>query len=269
MPRSSSLALKGVQVVHADVVLVAEQQHQDREADRAFRSGHGEDEEHEHLAVHVAQVVGERHEVGVDRQQHQFDAHQQHDQVAAVQEDADDGQREEHRAERQEVAQGEAHALVSAVSATGTNGGATTVGSILMMCRRSRAFTRTASAGSKCLLSLRWRSVSAMAATIATSRMTAAISSGYRYAVYRSLPSSLVLENCSPCAAACATAGIARGSSGRTPPISTAAISSTINAPTPAANGKSYQKPTRNTDTTKTSNNTTNRNSTITAPTYT
>jgi hypothetical protein len=44
---------------------------------------------------HVAQVVGEGDEVHVHRQQHQLDGHQQHDQVLAVQEDADHRQREQ------------------------------------------------------------------------------------------------------------------------------------------------------------------------------
>jgi hypothetical protein len=43
------------------------------------------------------------------------------------------------------------------------------------------------------LLPLRRRSVSAIAATIATSRITAAISNGYTYSVYSSRPSASVL----------------------------------------------------------------------------
>src|SRR3569623_525551 len=66
------LALQHVQFDDRNAVLVAEQQDQDREADRAFGGGHGEDEELEHLAVHVAQVVRERHEVHVDGQEHEL-----------------------------------------------------------------------------------------------------------------------------------------------------------------------------------------------------
>ena len=98
-----------------------------------------------------------------------------------------------------------------------------------------------AAAGSTCLLSLRLRSVSAMAATIATSRITAAISSGYRYSVYSSLPSSLVLEYCAPPWPRRARLAALRP--GGSPPISTAAISSAISAPTLAASGKCFQKP--------------------------
>src|SRR5215208_5409767 len=79
-------ALERVEFVDVDVGLVAEQQDQDRQPDGRLRSRHRQDEEDEHLAVHVAQVVGEGDEVHVDREQHQLDGHQQHDEVAAVQE---------------------------------------------------------------------------------------------------------------------------------------------------------------------------------------
>jgi hypothetical protein len=126
-------------------------------------------------------------------------------------------------------------------------------------------------AGSMCLLSLRSRSVSAMAAMMATSRITAAISSGNRYSVYSSLPSSLVLETChaAPPARPPARPPGAAGLGGRKPPISTAAISSAITTPTMAASGKCFQKPARRLSTLMSSIITTNRNSTITAPTYT
>ncbi len=46
------------------MLLVAEQHHQDGQPDGRFRRGaHGQDEEHEDLAGHVAEVVGEGHEV--------------------------------------------------------------------------------------------------------------------------------------------------------------------------------------------------------------
>src|SRR3569832_1589501 len=112
------LAFELVQFFDLDARLVAEQQHQDRQPDRRFGGRDGEDEEHEDLAVHVAEVVREGDEVHVDGQQHQLDRHQQDDQVAPVHEDADHRQREQHRAERQEVSEGERHALVSTRAAT-------------------------------------------------------------------------------------------------------------------------------------------------------
>ena len=52
-----------------------------------------------------SEVVREGDEVEVDGEQHQLDRHQQHDQVLAVEEDADHRQREQDRAERQVVAE--------------------------------------------------------------------------------------------------------------------------------------------------------------------
>src|SRR5688572_29240325 len=80
--------LERVELVDVDVRLVAEQQDQQRQPDGRLGGRHRQDEEHEDLSVHVAQVVGEGNEVHVHGQQHQLDGHQQDDQVLAVQEDA-------------------------------------------------------------------------------------------------------------------------------------------------------------------------------------
>ncbi len=96
--------------------LVAEQQHQDGQANGRLGRRHRQNEEHENLAVQIAQVVGEGHEVHVDRQQHQLDGHQQNNQILSVQENADHRQREQNRAQRQEVTQCQAHALASSAA---------------------------------------------------------------------------------------------------------------------------------------------------------
>src|SRR5262249_37687434 len=44
---------------------------------------HREDEEHDHLAADVVQRVGERHEREVHRVEHELDAHEHHEDVAA------------------------------------------------------------------------------------------------------------------------------------------------------------------------------------------
>src|SRR6218665_1785146 len=265
-------AFEGVEVFRVDAGMVAHQQHQDGQADGRFGGGHRHDEEHEHLPVHVAQVMGERDEVGVDRQQHQFDRHQQHDQVLAVQEDPCHRQREQHRPQHEEMAQGQRHAFFSpATGVAGIGAGALRVAAIRTSSSLSLARTRICAAASMALLSLRWRSVSAIAAIIATSRITAAISTGNRYSVYSSLPRALLFEYASNCpAASSAMAKPALGSSvARKPPISTAAISSAISAPTLAASGKCFQKPRRKLSMWMSSIITTNKNSTITAPRYT
>src|SRR3546814_10680948 len=90
---------------HVDRVPGAEQRDQYREAARGLGRGHGEDEEHEHLPGRIAGFARERDEVDVHREQHQLDRHQQDDHVLAVEEDAGDADEEQHRAERQVVAE--------------------------------------------------------------------------------------------------------------------------------------------------------------------
>ena len=47
-------------------------------------SGDGENKEDKNLTVHVTQIIGERNEVHIDRQQHELNGHEQNDQIAAV-----------------------------------------------------------------------------------------------------------------------------------------------------------------------------------------
>src|SRR6187402_3470488 len=62
-------ALEGVELVDRDRRAGAEQDDEDRQADRRLGGGDGEDEEHEHLSRHVAEVVREGDEVEVDGEQ--------------------------------------------------------------------------------------------------------------------------------------------------------------------------------------------------------
>src|SRR6266851_6648908 len=149
------LSLEAAQVVHVDRAQVAEERDEDREPDRRLGRRHREDEEHEHLAGEVAQLVREGDEVRVDGKQHQLDRHQQDDEVLPVEEDADHADREEERAEDEVMAQRD-HSFT--------------------IFRRSALVAESCSAGFWYFVSLRPRSVSAIAATIATSRITAAIS---------------------------------------------------------------------------------------------
>ena len=81
----AALAFQLVEFIDLDRSPIAEQHDQDRQADGRLGRRHGEDEEDEDLAGHVAQVVREGDEVQVHGEQHQLDRHQQHDQVAPVQ----------------------------------------------------------------------------------------------------------------------------------------------------------------------------------------
>src|SRR5579864_6872007 len=168
-------ALQAVEIVDVDGLDGAEQHHQDRQPDRRLRRGDGEYEEHENLPVRIAKVVREGDEIHVDGEQHQLDRHQQDDDVLAVEKYPDDADREQHRAENQEMRQGQQglplfsfyRALQSFCSDA-------------IDTRRTRSPRRAAIcvAGSWYLVSLRLRSVSAMAAMMATSSSTAASSKG-------------------------------------------------------------------------------------------
>src|SRR5690242_20565534 len=162
-------AFHAVEVFDVDAGAVAEQHHQDGEPDGRLRRRHGEDEEHEHLPGGVVEVMRESDEVEVHRQQHQLDAHQEQDHVLAVEEDARGADGEQRARQGQEVEQGD-HGWppwrldVSAGMET--------------MRMRPSAVTRTCLAGSWLRVPSRRRRVSAMAATMPTSRITAAISKG-------------------------------------------------------------------------------------------
>src|SRR5437660_7017066 len=154
-----------IQVFDVDAADVAEQHHQDRKADRRLRRRHREDEEHEHLPGDVAEEVGEGDEVEIHREQHQFDRHQEHDQVAAVEEDPDHADREQDRGQHQVVGELEAsHSFSAGIETRRT---------------RSSLLALTCMDGSCARVSFRRRSVSAIAAIIATSRITAATSKAY------------------------------------------------------------------------------------------
>src|SRR4029453_18352619 len=91
------LALPRVDVFDLDGPAVAEIDHEDGKTDRGLRGGHGQHQHGEHLAHDIALEDREGDEVDVDREQHQLDAHQDDDDVLAVQEDAEDAQGKEHR----------------------------------------------------------------------------------------------------------------------------------------------------------------------------
>src|SRR4249919_551262 len=188
-------ALQRVDVGDVDRAPVAEQGDQDRQADRGLGRGNGQDEEHEHLAGGVADLARERDEVDVDREQQQFDRHQQHDHVLAVEEDAGEADAEQRRTECKVVAQRQTgfkrdHGLASS---PGTGSTGFTVASIFTMRKRSTARTRAWSIGFWCLAPTRRRSVSITAATTAMVRMTAATSNGSRKSVNSARASQVVL----------------------------------------------------------------------------
>src|SRR5690606_11723755 len=187
--------LERVQFGDVDRAPVAEQRDQDREPDRRFRRGHRQDEEHEDLPRLVAEVAREGDEVDVHRQQHQCDRHQQDDDDLAVEEDARDADAEQHRAQREVVAEAEAlseelhHSCPPSLapSASRFSAGRAT------MRRRSAARTRVWAPGFWCLVPGRRRRVRVTAATTATVRISAATSNGSRKSVNRRRATQLTL----------------------------------------------------------------------------
>ena len=73
---------------------------EDGKADRRLGRGDGEHEEREDLADEIAEEGREGDEVDVDREQDQLDRHQDDDDVLAVEEDAEDAEREQDGARR-------------------------------------------------------------------------------------------------------------------------------------------------------------------------
>src|SRR6202049_2331268 len=158
-----SSALQRVEIFDFDAAALAKHHDQDREADGGFGGGHGQYEEHENLAADVAQIARKRDEVEIDGKQHELNAHQQHDDVLAVQEHAADRNREQDPRQCQHVIERD-HGRFSEA--------------ILTIRTRFLGLAATCSAISCCLPPVRRLRVNTMAATLATSKMTAAICAG-------------------------------------------------------------------------------------------
>ena len=76
-----------------DGLQVAEQHDENCQADRCLRGGYGHDKKNEYLPRQILQVMRKGDEVDVDRQQHQFDGHQDDDQILPVQENTNNADR--------------------------------------------------------------------------------------------------------------------------------------------------------------------------------
>src|SRR4051812_15930797 len=87
--------LQQVGVVDRSRAAGTEDRHDDGQADDDLGRGHDHHEERDHLTVEVAVDAGERDEAEVHRVEHQLDAHEDDDRVAAYQ-DAGGADAEEH-----------------------------------------------------------------------------------------------------------------------------------------------------------------------------
>src|SRR4051812_45816905 len=88
-------AFHHVDVLDPDRAAIAEIDHQDGEADGRLGGRHGQHEHGEDLPDEIAEPGREGDEVDIDREQHQLDRHQDDDDVLAVEEDAEDAEREQ------------------------------------------------------------------------------------------------------------------------------------------------------------------------------
>src|SRR5512145_704638 len=98
-----------VDVFHSDVAAVAEIGDQDGEPHGGFGRGDGEHHHGEHLALDVLQEGREGHQVDVDREQNEFDRHEDDDDVLAVHEDAEHADGEESGGDDQIVKERDHH----------------------------------------------------------------------------------------------------------------------------------------------------------------
>src|SRR5690606_31402656 len=95
----STLPPKQVEVLHVHALDVAENRDDERQSDGGLGGGDGHHEEHEYLAVD-ADAPRERDEREIDGVQHQFDAEERDDRIAAD-DDAGDADREQDAGERE------------------------------------------------------------------------------------------------------------------------------------------------------------------------
>src|ERR1700722_1314090 len=103
------LALHQIDVVDRDRAAVAEIGDQDGEPDGGLRRRDREHDQRIDLADDVAEEGRERDQVDVDGEQDELDRHQDDDDILAVEEDAQNPEREQDRGNRQIVAEPDDH----------------------------------------------------------------------------------------------------------------------------------------------------------------
>src|SRR5664279_4365064 len=153
--------LHQIDVFDRDRAAVAVIDHEDGEPDGGFRRRHREHQERVDLPDDVAEMAGKRDQIDVDREQYQLDRHQDDDHVLAVEEDAENPEREQDRGNREIMSEPDGHVLLPRPCPLRTLTISIAVAGVRafcsgMFCRRTRT---------------RCCSVSTMAPTMATSRI--------------------------------------------------------------------------------------------------
>src|SRR5262245_12586389 len=157
--------LHKIDVLDRDRAAVAEVDDDDGEADGGLAGRHGQHEQGKDLTDEVAHEGGEGDQVDVDGEQHELDRHQDDDDVLAVEEDAEDAQREEDRRDGQVVAETDGHGLRSAAGTMASPGRTLTTSTAVALPRATWAAIDWR------LTPSLWRSVRTMAPIMATSRI--------------------------------------------------------------------------------------------------
>src|SRR5271163_1055134 len=165
-------ALHQIDVFNRDRPAVAEVHHQHGQTDRGFRRRDRQHHQREHLTYDVAQEGRERHQVDIDGQQDQLDRHQDDDDVLAVEEDAENAEREQDCADGQIMSETDRHCTHSAASESCSPWPTATLRTAMAI-SGVRAFCTLMSCR---LMFALWRSVSTIAPIIATSSTMPAIS---------------------------------------------------------------------------------------------
>src|SRR5450830_378000 len=158
--------LHQIDVFDRDRAAVAVIDHEDGEPDRGFRRRHREHQERVDLPDDVAEIAGEGDQVDVDREQDQLDRHQDDDHVLAVEEDAENPEREQDGGNREIMSEPDGHVLLPRPWPVRTLRTSIAIAGVRATCVGiSWRFTRSL-----------WRSVSMMAPIMATSRINPAAS---------------------------------------------------------------------------------------------
>src|SRR5579862_7287105 len=103
------LALHQIDVFDRNRAAVAEISDENGETDSGLRRRNSEDDQGVDLAHDVAAEARECDQVDVDREQDQFDRHQNDDDVLAVEKDAENAKRKQNRCNRKVVTKPDRH----------------------------------------------------------------------------------------------------------------------------------------------------------------
>src|SRR6202161_1387801 len=105
-------------VSNRDRTAIAEVDDENSKPDRGLRGRDRQHQKREHLADDIADEGRERHQVDIDREQDQLDRHQDDDDVLAVEDNAENPEREQDGADREVVPKTDRHCTHSAASAS-------------------------------------------------------------------------------------------------------------------------------------------------------